>query len=141
MSFLENAIVIEPKRGMNTKSTDGLFFTTSKTKVGYTYLRFYIGVDLAKKIKLNESSRLTFAYDKEDHNIWYLYGSDKGFQVAKTKNGKSYMSAIKFPFDFVKKSMQEIPNNEIEIQSDKRLLTLFVDKIFPNQTLILKNSI
>jgi hypothetical protein len=117
MTEFRNATIVQPKKGVRSKN-------------GYCALRLQIGSELAKRMKLGENSRLSLAYDNDDKAIWHLFVSDDGFKVSKSKNECSYNIAMSYPFNFYKKSMIEVPRKEIDIDTDKRMMTVFVHEIF-----------
>lgn len=140
MTDLENALIFDTRKGNRKKENkeNSLYFSITKSKAGYKTMKFYIGSNIARKLKINDGTRLKFACDKEDFTIWYLIAGDTGFAVRKEKDGAAYSSSMSFPFRFIDKKMQQITDNNIEINSDKRILTFFVFNIFDKETLVLE---
>ena len=137
---LDNAYIFKPKKG-NRSSRDkenSICFSITKTKRDYVSIKFYLGSNIARKTKINEQSRLQFGCDKDDPTIWYIIANDKeGYAVRKDKYGE-YSSIMNFPFEYLDAKMECITNNNIEINSDKRIITMFVFGIFTKESLKLK---
>ncbi|CZH24547.1 hypothetical protein SDA22_11575 [Legionella pneumophila serogroup 1] len=142
MSELENAIIFESKRSRKREEeiSDDIYFSVFKNKKGYLTLKIQIGFNIARKAKINEKTKLKFGCDREDKTIWYLIAGDEGYAISKARNGASYVSSIRWPFEFINKKNIKIEKNNIEINSDKRIITLFVFDYIDKSELILRDQ-
>ena len=140
--ILENAIIFKSKKGnrKNESKENNIYFSICKSSKGYESITFYIGSNIARKVKINEQTRLEFACDREDKTIWYLIAGTTGYSVKKDKSGTSYKSHMNFPFTYIDIKMHCVAEKNIEINSDKRIITFFVFNILDNAKLLLKQE-
>lgn len=135
--MLENAIIFSPSRGRKAANKeDSIYFSICRSKNGYESINWYIGVNIARKIKITESSRLQFACDKVDLTTWYLIISDEGYAIRKDKSGSCYLSYMAFPFEYIDKKMYCVPDKDREINSDKRMVTIYLDDEFKDKIIL-----
>jgi hypothetical protein len=135
---LENAIIFSSKKG-NRKGIgkeDNIYFSICLSKNGYNSINFYIGANIARKAKLTEHSKLKFGCDKDDLTIWYLIVSDEGYAVRKDKKGHSFRSLMSFPFEYIDKKMYCVAEKDRAIDTDKRMITLYLDNEFKDKLML-----
>lgn len=139
MTDLENAIIFQSKKGSSKGKSkdDDIYFSISKNKHKYVFVKFYIGVNIARKAKINESTRIKLGCDKDDNTIWYLIAGDDGYTTRKERKNDAYSSNIRWPFEFIDKKMIRIERNNREINSDKRIITMFVFDYIKKEELVL----
>ncbi|WP_131779506.1 hypothetical protein [Legionella bozemanae] len=68
-----------------------------------------------------------------------MIAGDGGYAISKARNGASYVS-IRWPFEFINKKNIKIEKNNIEINSDKRIITLFVFDYIDKSELVLRDQ-
>lgn len=139
--LLENAIIFESKRSRKSteETSDSIYFSVFKNKTEYLTLKLQIGLNLARKAKINEKTKIKFGCDREDKTTWYLIVGDDGYAVNKSQNGFYYTSSIRWPFEFIDKKNIKIEKNDIEIDSDKRIITIFVFHYIEKEDLIIRD--
>lgn len=136
----DNVIIFQKKREYFrvASKADDIYFSIKKNLQGSIQSKFYIGVNIARELKIDENTKMMFACDKDDNTIWYLIAGDQGYKTTKEKRNDAYSSVITFPFNYIEKRMIKI--GEKMIQNEKRFVKMVISDQIKKEELVLRTT-
>ena len=129
---LNDLVILGNKRG--TRNRDGMqkniYISFRKNKNNYVEMKFYIGEEICNKLQINKNTKIKFAYNKNDINIFYLLLGIDGYTLTKEKNSNSYSSSMASAFHYIERKMVCIPDTCITLHEQQQIIELSVHSVF-----------